>query len=47
MTVEQVGKGLLRVRYDGTLIAETAPSAAPRRRNSTFPARSPWTRFER
>ena len=29
MTVEQDGEGLLRVRYDGTLIAETAPSAAP------------------
>jgi hypothetical protein len=29
MTVEQGGEGLLRVRYDGTLIAETAPSAAP------------------
>jgi hypothetical protein len=29
MTVEQDGEGTLRVRHDGTLIAETAPSPAP------------------
>lgn len=29
MTVEQDGEGALRVRYDGMLVAETAPSPVP------------------